>query len=87
MKSLMNYTNDGNRALRKGRISDVVKLRKRLFTRIPHRDVAETTTELSVDLVQILTDLGIILSNTHTIARLLVSRGWRKIKQIEKDRA
>lgn len=67
------------------RLSDVVKPRKRRFTRIPVDTPAVTVEDLRIDLVQVLSDAGIVLSGVHQLARKLCERGWAKVKKIEKD--
>ncbi len=68
------------------RLSDVVKPRKRRFTRIPVNTPTVTVEDLRVDLVQVLSDAGIVLSGVHQLARKLVERGWARTKNvIEKD--
>lgn len=81
----MNYSKNKSAPVKGGRLSDVVKPRKRRFTRVPAETPAEVVVALKMDLVQVLADLGIVLSNVHTIARHLVQKGWIQSKKIEKD--
>ena len=80
-----NYTNDGNKPFKKGKITDIVKLKRRLFTRLRGKTSEKEVIALKVDLIRVLTDIGLVLQNTHTIARGLVKLGWVKTKNIEKD--
>jgi len=80
-----NYSSNKGDPRKKGKLSDVVKPKKKLFTRVSAKDKLETIAELQSDLVVMFTDLGIVLSNTNTMARSLVAKGWIKVKKIEKD--
>ena len=80
-----NYSNNDNKSpLKRGKLSDVVKPRRSLYKRMSTADKIVTITEMRLDLVQILAEIGIILQNTHTISKLLIARGWVKTKKIEK---
>lgn len=71
--------------IRGGRLSDVVKPRMRRFTRPTKLSLVATTSEMHHDLVQVLAGMGIVLSKTRTMARLIVEMGWEKVQKIEKD--
>ena len=83
----MNYSNGRNKSapIKGGRLSDVVRPRKRLFTRVLPDSTTATANELKADLVQALADMGIVISNVHSLARQLVEKGWARVKKIEKD--
>ena len=81
----MNYTSNNEKPFKKGKMSDVVKPKKRLFRRLSNSDKSASTYALQSDLVQILADLGIVIQNVHTISRKLINRGWVKTKQIEEE--
>ena len=81
----MNYSNNRGRPIKKGRMNEVVKPKKRLFSRQTRQDKTVATNEMQLDLVRILTDLGIVLSNTRTISGRLIDAGWVKHTKIEKD--
>ena len=82
---MSNYTNDERKPFKKGKMSEVIKPKRRLFTRLTTKTSEDTTLVLKTDLVRIFADLGIVLQNTHTIARKLVKEGWVKTKKIERD--
>ena len=79
----MNYTKTVNPSVTKGKMSDVIKPRKRLFTRSTSQNSTEATNEMKLDLVTVLTDLGLVLSKTHSIASSLVQKGWIKTEKIK----
>ena len=64
-------------------MSDIIKPRKRLFTRSTPQNITEATNEMKLDLVTVFTDLGLVLSKTHSIARCLVQKGWVKTIKIK----
>jgi len=70
---------------KKGKMSDVIKPKRRLFTRETSGTNEDYTLQMRIDLVKILANLGINLQNTHTIAKNLVNEGWVKHEKIKKD--
>ena len=82
---MANYSSNKGDPRKKGKLSDVVHPKKQLFTRMKSADKLEMIAELQSDLVVMFTDLGIVLSNTNTMARSLVAKGWIKVHKIEKD--
>ena len=80
-----NYTKKDTPSVKVGKIADVIKPKKRLFTRTANKSSEEHVIAMKVDIVQILAGMGIVLSNTHTIARDLISRGWVKTIKMDKN--
>ena len=80
-----NYNNKKGRPVTKGTMSEVVKPKRRLYSRRTSSNKLADVIEMKMDLVKTLVDMGIVLSNTHSIASKLISMGWIKTQKIEKD--
>jgi len=80
-----NYNNDDKSSspFRKGRFKDVVKPKKSRHTRSSYKSDKDAVDALTIDLVQVLANIGICLKNVHTIARGLIKLGWVKTKKLE----
>ena len=84
MRRPVNYNN--NKGIRKGgKLSDHVKPKMRRFSRVPVAAPKEVVDMLNIDLIRVLTDLGLVLKNTRQISTRLVSEGWIKTKNTIKD--
>ena len=81
----MNYNNSKS-PLKKGRIQDIVQNKKKRISRVRHTSDKEVIAAMTVDLVQVLANMGIELKKVHTIARGLIRLGWIKTKKIESER-
>lgn len=81
MKS--NYNNKNELPFKRGRMDDVIKPTRPKVRRIRHASIKDATVEMYEDLVQILSNNGIILSNVYSLAADLVKRGWQKHRKIE----
>ncbi len=83
----MNYSksNNSRSPVKRGRLSDVVKLKRPLVTKMSKMSDKETVSELASDLVRILVDSGIIIKGTYKIARALEKCGWVKVRKIKRD--
>ncbi len=81
-----NYNNDGESSpFKSGKLRDVVKPKRPRYTRSVYKSDKDTIDALTVDLVQVLADVGICLHNVHTIAKGLVKCGWVKTTKIVRD--
>ena len=86
-----NYSNDDESSspFRKGRLRDVVKPKRPRYTRSVSKSDREVADELTVDLVQVFADVGIVISGgaIRTIAKGLLALGWiRQRKIIDNDK-
>ena len=82
----LNYNNNGRSSpFKRGRLNDIVKLKPKRFryTRSLYTSDKDIVDALTIDLVQVLADVGICLKNIHTIAKGLVQLGWVKSKKIK----
>jgi len=82
----LNYTNKDRKSLsplKKGKLEDVVKLKKPRVSRSSYKSDKEVIDALGIDLVQIFAEMGIVIKNIHTIAKGLCKLGWIKQKRIE----
>lgn len=78
-----NYSNKGESPFKKGRLSDVVKPKKPLVHRTSYKSDKDIVDALTIDLVQMFAEVGIIIQNVHTIAKGLVKCGWIKSKKLK----
>ncbi|KKL50166.1 hypothetical protein LCGC14_2308210 [marine sediment metagenome] len=82
--SKSNYSNDNRSSpFKKGRFSDIVTPKRPRYTRSSYKSDKDVVDTLTIDLVQVLADVGIVIKNVHTIAKGLVLLGWTKIKKLE----
>ncbi len=79
----LNYNNDTSSPFKKGRFKDVVKPKKARHTRSSYKSDKDAVDALTIDLVQVLANVGIVIKNVHTIARELIKLGWVKTKKLE----
>ena len=88
--SKLNYNNNNNNnnngrssPFKRGRLNDIVKPKRFRYTRSLYTSDKDIVDALTIDLVQVLADVGICLKNIHTIAKGLVQLGWVKSKKIK----
>lgn len=81
----MNYNNDDKSSpFKQGKLKDIVKPKQvTRHTRSSYKSDKEAVDALTVDLVQVLADVGIVIKNVHTIAKRLMKCGWVKTKKLE----
>lgn len=85
--SKLNYSNkDGTSPFKKGKIQDVVKPTQSRTRRVRYTSNREVADSLYIDLVQVLANNGITLSNVFSIAKDLMKRGWIKQQKIDKPK-
>ena len=70
---------------KKGRIEDIVTPTRPKVKRIHRTSTTEVANDLYIDLVQVLANNGITLSNVHSLAMALVKRGWTRQVKISRD--
>lgn len=80
-----NYNNKDKSPFKKGRLSDVVKPKKPLIHRTSYKSDKDVVDALTIDLVQMFAEVGIIIQNVHTIAKGLVKLGWVKSKKLKSE--
>ena len=78
-----NYNNKDKSPFKKGRLRDIVKSKKPLIHRTSYKSDKDVVDALTIDLVQVFADVGIIIQNVHTIAKGLVKLGWAKSKKFK----
>lgn len=78
-----NYNNKDESPFKKGRLRDVVKPKKPLVHRTSYKSDKDIVDALTIDLVQVFANVGIIIQNVHTIAKGLVQLGWTKSKKLK----
>lgn len=84
MRKKSNYNNtDKSFPFKRGRLSDVVKSKRFRYTRTSHKSDKDVIDTLVIDLVQVLAEVGLVIKNVHTIAKMLIRLGWIKSKKIE----
>jgi len=84
-KKNLNYNNKGKSPFKKGRLRDVVKPKKPLVHRTSYKSDKDVVDALTIDLVQMFAEVGIIIQNVHTIAKGLVKLGWVKSKKLKSE--
>jgi len=80
-----NYNNKDKSPFKKGRLRDVVKPKKPLIHRTSYKSDKDVVDALTIDLVQMFAEVGIIIQNVHTIAKGLVKLGWAKSKKLKSE--
>ena len=84
MRKKSNYNNtDKSSPLKKGRLSDVVEFKRPRYTRALHKSDKDVIDALVIDLIRALADVGIVIKNVYSIAKVLTRLGWVKSKKIE----
>ena len=85
MRKKSNYDNNGGRSLpfKKGRLRDVVISKRPRYTRSLCKSDKDITVALVIDLVQALAEVGIVIKNVYSIAKILTQLGWVKSKKIK----
>lgn len=80
-----NYSNDDKSSspFKRGKFKEVVKPTRFRHTRPTFASAKDETHALTIDLVQVLADVGICLQNVHTIAKGLHRLGWTKAKKVK----
>jgi len=79
-----NYNNnDKSSPLKKGRLRDIVTPKRFRYTRSLYKSDKDAINALAIDLIQVLAEIGIVIKNVHTIAKMLVKCGWTKSKKIK----
>lgn len=78
-----NYSNKGESPFKKGRLGEVVKPKKPLVHRTSYKSDKDIVDALTIDLVQVFANVGIIIQNVHTIAKGLVQLGWVRQKKLK----
>jgi len=83
----VNYNNNNDKfsPFKKGRFNDIIKPKRSRYSRFLYKSDKDIIDALTIDLVQVLADIGICLKNIHTIAKGLVRMGWVKSAKIIKD--
>ena len=79
-----NYNKDES-PFKKGRLRDVVKSKKPLVHRTSYKSDKDVVDALTIDLVQVFANVGIIIQNVHIIAKGLVKLGWVCQRRVVKD--
>ena len=79
-----NYNKDKS-PFKKGKLRDVVKPKKPLIHRASYKSDKDIVDALTIDLVQMFAEVGIIIQNVHTIAKGLVKCGWVKSKKLKSE--
>lgn len=80
-----NYSNKGESPFKKGRLGEVVKPKKPLVHRTSYKSDKDVVDALTIDLVQMFAEVGIIIQNVHTIAKGLAKCGWVKLKKLKSE--
>ena len=84
MDKKSNYNNDNRSfSFKRGRLRDVVQPKRLRYTRPLYKSDKDAIDSLVIDLVRALADVGIVIKNVYSIAKILTRLGWVKSKKIE----
>lgn len=85
MDKKSNYNNNDDRSFpfKRGRLRDVVQPKRLRYTRPSYKSNKDAIDSLVIDLVRALADVGIVIQNVYSIAKILTRLGWVKSKKIE----
>lgn len=78
-----NNNNDRSSPFKRGRLGDVVKPKQSRYTRSLYKSDKDVIDSLVIDLIQAFAEIGIVIKNVHSIAKILMRMGWVKSKKIE----
>lgn len=79
-----NYSNnDKSFPFKKGRLKDIVTPKRLRYTKSLYKSDKDVIDALVIDLIQVFAEVGIVIKNVHTIAKMLVLLGWVKSKKIK----
>lgn len=84
MRKKPNYDNsDKSSPFKKGRLEDVVIPKRHRYSRSLYKSDKEVIDALVIDLIQAFAEVGIVIKNVYTIAKILMQLGWVKSKKIK----
>lgn len=84
MRKEPNYNNtDKSSPFKKGRLEDVAIPKRSRYTRPLYKSDKDVIDSLVIDLIQAFAEVGIVIKNVHSIAKILTRLGWVKSKKIE----